>query len=304
MKKYISVLFLLTFIIPSIAFASWWNPFTWKIFQKEQVSQVQVEKTLEEKIVEPTSTSPATSPVEETTEPVTNTKTKPTTVISTPTLPVQIVDVCLNIEGIQSQVPTGYSSISSICTLLEVKDYCPNITGVQSEIPEGKVFYKNTGECLTLKEIDAIEEKSDTPDEESDKTTLSVEKITCIERPAGTYYLLPFSVKGKWVSGWVQVRISDGNGGTAIKGLDLDISNVGDGFIFSKDGTVRTLATGGLTSGDSTRSKIELDAGLNATYQIRIHSVVPTYNRLGIRSYSSSSLIAEESGKFTLPNCN
>ena len=32
MKKYLSILFLIAFIIPSIAFASWWNPFTW--FQK------------------------------------------------------------------------------------------------------------------------------------------------------------------------------------------------------------------------------------------------------------------------------
>ena len=32
MKKYILILFLIVFIIPSVVFASWWNPFTW--FQK------------------------------------------------------------------------------------------------------------------------------------------------------------------------------------------------------------------------------------------------------------------------------
>ncbi len=32
MKKNITILFLLIMIIPSIAFASWWNPFSWKIF--------------------------------------------------------------------------------------------------------------------------------------------------------------------------------------------------------------------------------------------------------------------------------
>ena len=32
MKKYIAVLFLIAFIVPSVAFASWWNPFTWNIF--------------------------------------------------------------------------------------------------------------------------------------------------------------------------------------------------------------------------------------------------------------------------------
>lgn len=52
MKKYLPILFLIVFI-PSIAFASWWNPFTWKIFKtKEPVPQIQVEtqKTPEEKI--------------------------------------------------------------------------------------------------------------------------------------------------------------------------------------------------------------------------------------------------------------
>lgn len=58
MKKYISILILALFIIPSLAFASWWNPFTWKIFKKrEPAPQVQVintekEKTPEEKISE------------------------------------------------------------------------------------------------------------------------------------------------------------------------------------------------------------------------------------------------------------
>lgn len=58
MKKYLPVLFLVVFLVPSIAMASWWNPFTWKIFKKrEPAPQVQVintekEKTPEEKISE------------------------------------------------------------------------------------------------------------------------------------------------------------------------------------------------------------------------------------------------------------
>ena len=58
MKKYIVVLFLIMFIAPSVAFASWWNPFSWKVFKKREATpQVQVvntekEKTQEEKIAE------------------------------------------------------------------------------------------------------------------------------------------------------------------------------------------------------------------------------------------------------------
>jgi len=57
MKKYISVLFLLTFIIPSIAFASWWNPLSWfngwkfnRVEKIEEVQKTELEKTPEQKI--------------------------------------------------------------------------------------------------------------------------------------------------------------------------------------------------------------------------------------------------------------
>jgi hypothetical protein len=58
MKKYISVLFLVAFIIPLVTFASWWNPLSWFnswTFNKKEVTpQVQIEKqkTSEEKIIE------------------------------------------------------------------------------------------------------------------------------------------------------------------------------------------------------------------------------------------------------------
>ena len=38
MKKYLITLLLAIFIIPSMAFASWWNPFTWKVFNKKEVT--------------------------------------------------------------------------------------------------------------------------------------------------------------------------------------------------------------------------------------------------------------------------
>lgn len=46
MKKYLLVLFLIVFVVPSVTFASWWNPFTW--FQK--------------KVVQPTITQVVTPP--------------------------------------------------------------------------------------------------------------------------------------------------------------------------------------------------------------------------------------------------
>jgi len=191
--KYILVsFFIIATLIPQLALASWWNPFSWNIFKKKEITpqvQVDVQKTPEEKISElqkqldelknqqPVSGSVTTPSQIEITKPTTSTKiktedikpiaTKSTIVNLTPP-PVQIIDVCLNIEGIQSQIPSGYSSVSNICTLINIKDYCPNIEGVQPKIPEGKIFYRNTGECLTEKELDVIENIQSTKSLEQD----------------------------------------------------------------------------------------------------------------------------------------
>ena len=58
MKKYLLILLLAIFIIPSIAFASWWNPFSWFsgwTFHKTEIAPqipVETQKTSEEKINE------------------------------------------------------------------------------------------------------------------------------------------------------------------------------------------------------------------------------------------------------------
>lgn len=45
MKKYIPILLLAVLIVPSVVLASWWNPFSWKIFHKK-VSQAPVTANL------------------------------------------------------------------------------------------------------------------------------------------------------------------------------------------------------------------------------------------------------------------
>jgi len=48
MKKYAILILLLAFIIPSVVFASWWNPFSWGIFNKKisQSSSISSDKTI------------------------------------------------------------------------------------------------------------------------------------------------------------------------------------------------------------------------------------------------------------------
>ena len=40
MKKYILVSFLVVLVLPSLALASWWNPFSWGIFNKKTQTPV------------------------------------------------------------------------------------------------------------------------------------------------------------------------------------------------------------------------------------------------------------------------
>jgi hypothetical protein len=67
MKKYLLVLLLVVFIIPSVAFASWWNPFSWNWFgmfsrnnnipQTEQTDNTTIQ-TSQDNSVQPTQTQP------------------------------------------------------------------------------------------------------------------------------------------------------------------------------------------------------------------------------------------------------
>lgn len=163
MKKYISVLFLLAFIIPSVALASWWNPFSWKIFQKKDVvpnPQVEIQKTPEEKINElqkqldelKNQQKPEEIPTQQVInkQNIESSKTK----IEQPKM---VVDVCSNITGIQSQSPEGYSSSGGICT--QLKDLCPNINGIQSKVPDGMFIYGDDRNCFTQNEINYIANK-------------------------------------------------------------------------------------------------------------------------------------------------
>ena len=64
MKRLISVL-ILTLIIPQVAFAAWWNPFSWKVFKttdpKTQILENRV-KELEDKLANTPTSTPSTPP--------------------------------------------------------------------------------------------------------------------------------------------------------------------------------------------------------------------------------------------------
>lgn len=190
MKKYLSVLVLSIFIIPSITFASWWNPLSWfdgwTSNKTEVALPLEIQKTSEEKINElqkqldelknekPDSASTTTTSEKTEVKKTASKTTNSTTIKST-----QVVDVCLNIAGIQTTTPLGYSwGYGNICSVINLTDYCPNINGVQSAIPDGMFVYGSKKECLTQNEINYIAEKmAEEKDEGIAKQTKSNDPI-------------------------------------------------------------------------------------------------------------------------------
>lgn len=156
MKKYLLILFLIVFIIPSIAFASWWNPFSWFnswTFHKTETipqEQVEIQKTSEEKISELqkqvddlknqklNSDSP---PVVNNTQKKSTTKENNTNIVSSVKITPEVVttaspvfDVCKNIEGVQSIAPDGMQANNGNCSKV---DLCPFMAGDQFTLPYG-----------------------------------------------------------------------------------------------------------------------------------------------------------------------
>jgi len=131
MKKYLLVLLLIVFIIPSVALASWWNPFSWfnswnfnktEITTENPVQKIIVPTTVtndvSDKVVTPTTDTKQknpsvivkTIPKKDTTKPQVLKITTPVVITPTP------IDICTNIEGIQTSVPAGMILQNGNCT--------------------------------------------------------------------------------------------------------------------------------------------------------------------------------------------
>ena len=62
------------------------------------------------------------------------------------------VDVCTNIDGVQTEMPKGYGLVDGKCVPVEINpeitDLCPNIEGVQASLPDG--FELVNGKCVEI----------------------------------------------------------------------------------------------------------------------------------------------------------
>jgi uncharacterized protein YihD (DUF1040 family) len=130
MKKYISTIFVLILIIPSIALASWWNPLTWFNSWNFKKEIVQKSETIEQTIINNGEINKENNPLE-----------------------------IKKVESKTENTNTNVISNSTINIDQNANDVCLNIDGVQVVIPFGKYMYKNTNQCLTNEEIEKYENK-------------------------------------------------------------------------------------------------------------------------------------------------
>lgn len=141
MKKYLLSLLLVVFIIPSIAFASWWNPFSW--FTK-QSQTVQTTLPVNGSIIINTDTKEQktiSASVNNKKKITTNNTEKKSTSVSTPVVS-QIVappvyDVCKNIEGIQTIAPSGMYVDNGNCLPVVSNNTQQQTTNVPPPTPTG-----------------------------------------------------------------------------------------------------------------------------------------------------------------------
>jgi outer membrane murein-binding lipoprotein Lpp len=128
--------------------------------QKQELEQVNEATTTNQLENQNESTTTSTSTTEldvEDNQTITQKQTDIVPQASTPAVQIPVTtDVCSNISGIQTGVPSGYKTVGTICNLME--DKCSNVEGVQDVIPKNMILSKQYG-CITEADLDRIEDE-------------------------------------------------------------------------------------------------------------------------------------------------
>ena len=178
MKKHLLIVAILS-IIPSVAFASWWNPLTWNIFSPHQPSpQVQIISTTTplDQVLTNNSTTTATTTISiaTTTEATVATTSTPkinisikkvTPPIKTPTPPVQVQTpvVSNSSAGGSAVCPDGFTCTTTGQSAITDQQMCANSYGQNSVYtgnrnsnggpvcgcPTGYAWNSNNTSCVT-----------------------------------------------------------------------------------------------------------------------------------------------------------
>lgn len=146
MKKYIFTIAILS-IVPSVAFASWWNPFSWGIFSSSQPNpQVQIISTTTSSdnfiststaVMATTSINVTPTPTPPVSQPVKKIVQKVSPLVATP----------VSVKSTSSTCPQGYNCAPTIPTQSQ-NSVAPVSTSPQS-CTNGLTFDKSVNECVT-----------------------------------------------------------------------------------------------------------------------------------------------------------
>lgn len=148
MKKYLSTMALIVFILPSVAFASWWNPISWFRKSPKPVEQntVQVPTTQTEK------QKTSEEKISELQKQLDDLKKQKSNADSTKIVPT--INTTKSKPKIEVNIPITPQNTSSIITSSPPPawDSCRNINGAQSSVPEGMQGDGN-GNCVPQQQV-------------------------------------------------------------------------------------------------------------------------------------------------------
>jgi len=68
-------------------------------------------------------------------------------------IPANVIDLCVNIDGLQNAVPSGMIT-DSFGNCMDPDDLCPNLAGIQTNVPTDMVVSQGNGWCVYLYQID------------------------------------------------------------------------------------------------------------------------------------------------------
>lgn len=185
MKKYLAVLFLSVFIIPSVALASWWNPFSWNIFHKKEISipiqTTNIEKIAESQKQQPTTTTPKTKEVKKIVPVINNSAIIRAQVRANVDEQTKIDKEKVEAEKKQAQTLQQIQQNIEQIAQNTTPDVCSNIDGIQKITPSGMTKNSNNN-CVPIVETYTIKK-----DGEIIKSKITLEEVRIFVKDLNNY---------------------------------------------------------------------------------------------------------------------
>lgn len=284
MKKIFISATVMALIVPQIALASWWNPFSWSVwnvFQKTDTKSQVLEKHISEPQSKSNSVASSTTIVslselskEATTS--SSVKQKPTIVDETKLKPVAVQPK----QSIQVAEPSTVQATSAPV----IFDACKNIEGVQTLAPDG--MYADSGNCFSSPDK-TIQELQQTVQQIQQNVQQLVQNTVPTPPPVDT--TPPTLVRASQRPGFRLFEVTY-NEPAKIKSSFLPLVGIIDGVTYISGDQIRINFIQGLydsrlinIADDNLNTIHEMDASglvLGASYMVRVEAEDSSGNKI------------------------